>query len=131
MSYRCQECGRMIDCLDAMLTASYHLCPRCLHEAIRTSSVAAKRAFRRTKAETERDAKKDTYKARVRVSPVKAGSKASLIGDLLRRQNGCTYADVLAATGWPSVSMPVQAKSAGLKLRREKVPGQPMRYFGS
>jgi len=43
--FRCQECGRLIDCLDAMLTVSYHLCPRCLSEAIRTRSFAAKRAL--------------------------------------------------------------------------------------
>lgn len=65
--------------------------------------------------------------------PAKAtagGSKVETIGKLLLRPSGCTTADVLAATGWPSVSMPQQAKAAGLRLRREK-EGKVSRYFGS
>ena len=58
-------------------------------------------------------------------------SKVHLIGDLLTRPEGCTTADVLAATSWPSVSMPMQAKLAGLKLRKEKTKGQPTRYWGT
>ena len=57
------------------------------------------------------------------------GAKAKLIGDLLLRPEGCTSADVLAATGWPSVSMPAQAKACGLELRKEKIDGVT-RYFG-
>lgn len=60
-----------------------------------------------------------------------ARSKVNLIGDLLSRPEGCTTADVLAATGWPSVSMPAQAKFAGLALRKEKVKGEPTRYWGT
>jgi len=68
-------------------------------------------------------------KATKRITAVKAGTKAALIGDLLRRKGGCTNADVLAATGWPTVSMPVQAAACGIKLGREKLPGKPTRYF--
>lgn len=57
-------------------------------------------------------------------------SKVDLIGALLLRPEGCTTADVLEATGWPSVSMPAQAKLAGLTLRKEKV-GKVARYWGS
>ncbi len=57
-------------------------------------------------------------------------SKVDLIGALLLRPEGCTTADVLEATGWPSVSMPAQAKLAGLTLRKEKV-GKLARYWGS
>jgi DNA-directed RNA polymerase subunit RPC12/RpoP len=53
MSYRCKECGRLIDWLDAMLTATYHLCPQCLSEAIRTKSPVAKRALRPIKREQD------------------------------------------------------------------------------
>lgn len=56
-------------------------------------------------------------------------SKAALIGQLLLRKEGCTTADVLKATGWPSVSMPAQAKMVGLKLRKEK-EGKVTRYYG-
>lgn len=58
------------------------------------------------------------------------GSKVAAIGKLLLRPGGCTTADVLAATGWPSVSMPQQAKAAGLRLRKEK-DGKVSRYFGT
>lgn len=59
------------------------------------------------------------------------GSKTALIAGLLKREKGCTTAQILEATGWPSVSVPASAKAAGLKLRKEKKPGEPTRYFGS
>jgi len=61
----------------------------------------------------------------------RAGTKAELIGGLLRRPEGCTAAEVMTAANWPSVSMPAQAKACGLTLRKEKVPGSPTRYYGS
>lgn len=54
---------------------------------------------------------------------VRAGSKLETIVKLLKREEGCTTADVLKATGWPSVSMPQQAKAAGLQLLKEKKGG--------
>lgn len=57
-------------------------------------------------------------------------SKADLIGKLLMRPEGCTTKDILEATGWPSVSVPAQAKMVGLTLRKEKV-GKETRYWGS
>jgi len=47
---------------------------------------------------------------------VRPGSKLEIIVGLLKRKEGCTTAQVLAATKWPSVSMPQQAKAAGLEL---------------
>jgi hypothetical protein len=61
----------------------------------------------------------------------KGQTKTALVGELLTRKEGCTTADVLALTGWPSVSMPAAAKACGLVLRKEKVPSEPTRYFGS
>lgn len=58
-------------------------------------------------------------------------TKAALVADLLQRPAGCTGADILKATGWPTVSVPQQAKAAGLKLRKEKTKGEPTRYFGA
>lgn len=55
---------------------------------------------------------------------VRAGSKLETIVGLLKRPQGCTTADVLEATGWPAVSMPQQAKAAGLTLKKEKVDGR-------
>lgn len=60
-----------------------------------------------------------------------AGSKTLIIAALLKREQGCTTAEVLEACGWPSVSMPAQAKLAGLTLRKEKKPGEAMRYWGA
>lgn len=56
-------------------------------------------------------------------------TKLAIIAALLARKGGTTTAEVLKATGWPSVSMPQQAKAAGLKLRKEKKPGEVTRYF--
>jgi hypothetical protein len=58
------------------------------------------------------------------------GTKTALVGEMLRRKQGCTSAEVLAATGWPSVSMPAQAKAVGVKLRKEK-DGKVSRYWAA
>lgn len=55
--------------------------------------------------------------------PVRAGSKLEIIVKLLTREGGCTTKDILKATGWPAVSVPQQARAAGLKLRKEKRDG--------
>ena len=51
---------------------------------------------------------------------IRPGSKLEIIADLLRRPEGCTTADILKATDWPAVSVPQQARAAGIKLRKEK-----------
>jgi hypothetical protein len=51
------------------------------------------------------------------------GSKLAIIGGMLARPEGCTTKQVLAATEWPAVSMPQQAKALGIKLVKEKVDG--------
>lgn len=60
----------------------------------------------------------------------KGQSKTAMVGELLIRAEGCTTADILALTGWPSVSVPAQAKAVGLNLRKVK-DGKTTRYFGS
>ena len=99
-----------------------------------------KKAGAKVKAETqESDVSKKTKTAPKKAAPKKAvngdgpreGSKTSLVADLLKRKTGCTGAEVLKATGWPTISMPAAAKAAGLKLRKEKAKGEPTRYFGS
>jgi len=54
---------------------------------------------------------------------IRPGSKLETIVKLLTREGGCTTKDVLKATEWPAVSMPQQARAAGLKLRKEKRDG--------
>lgn len=58
---------------------------------------------------------------------IRPGSKLETIVGMLKRKEGCTAAEVLAATGWPSVSMPQQARAAGLTLKTEK-EGRTTRY---
>lgn len=58
-------------------------------------------------------------------------SKVAAIAALLTRPEGTTTAEILKATGWPSVSVPQQAKAAGLKLRKEKEKGSPTRYYAA
>lgn len=54
-------------------------------------------------------------------------TKKEIIADLLLK--GTTAAEVLKATGWPSVSMPQQAKAAGMKLEKVK-EGGVVKYKG-
>lgn len=70
-------------------------------------------------------------KAKKATSKPRGSNKTGIVADLLKRKDGCTSAEVLKATSWPAVSMPAMAKAAGLKLRKEKVKGEPTRYFGS
>lgn len=86
------------------------------------------------KTSTKAKAKsKKTAKAKARTpvaktdGGVRPGSKLETVVKLLKRTEGCTTADVLKATGWPSVSMPQQAKAAGLTLKKEK-DGTVTRY---
>lgn len=63
------------------------------------------------------------------------GEKTLEVRRLLLRKNGCTAKEVLEATGWPAVSMPLMAKNCHLKLRQEKEKvgdeRARTRYFGS
>ena len=61
---------------------------------------------------------------------IRKGSKLAICAQLLLRPEGCTAAEVLAATKWPAVSMPQQARAAGLKLKKEK-DGKVTRYWGT
>jgi hypothetical protein len=61
---------------------------------------------------------------------VRSGTKLEVIVALLTRPEGCVASEVLKATNWPSVSMPQQAKAAGLVLRTEK-EGRVTRYWGT
>lgn len=54
---------------------------------------------------------------------VRPGSKLEIVVGLLTRADGCTGKEILEATGWPTVSVPQQAKAAGLVLSKEKVDG--------
>jgi hypothetical protein len=88
-----------------------------------------------TRKKTTRPAKRSGTARRARPArsgaarEVRKGSKLEIVVGLLKRKDGCTAAEVMEATKWPSVSMNQQAKAAGLKLRKEKAKGEPTRYF--
>lgn len=54
---------------------------------------------------------------------VREGSKLAIVVGLLTRDGGCTGKEILEATKWPTVSVPQQARAAGLTLSKEKVDG--------
>lgn len=56
------------------------------------------------------------------------GSKARIIGDLLLRPEGTTAAEVMRTVGWPSVSIPQQARLCGLRVTRHRM-GRSVRYY--
>jgi len=58
-------------------------------------------------------------------------TKNEKIAALLQRKAGVTRAEILKLTGWPTVSVQAVAKACGLKLRKEKTPGEPTRYYGT
>jgi rubrerythrin len=92
--------------------------------ANKTKAPAAKKAAAKAAPKKPGAAKKEA-------GAIRAGSKLEMVVGLLTRKEGCTTADVLAATEWPSVSMPQQALAAGLKLRKEKAKGEVTRYYGT
>lgn len=75
-----------------------------------------------------RSASRKAVKGDTTAKAVRPGSKLSLIVNLLQRKEGCTAAEVLKVTKWPAVSMPQQAKAAGIELATEK-EGRTTRYW--
>lgn len=97
---------------------------------------AAAGARKRTKAAKKKVPARAARRAPVAAAaaPVKeprAGSKTALCRNLLLSTAGTTTADILQATGWPSVSVPQIARSCGLVLRTVKEKGSPTRYFAT
>jgi len=60
----------------------------------------------------------------------KKPNKREIVAQLLLRKEGCTREDMIAATGWKSVSVVTQAKEHGIALRKV-MEGDVTRYFGS
>jgi hypothetical protein len=57
-----------------------------------------------------------------------ADSKARLVGDLMLRPQGVSRPEAMAATGWPSISLPQQAAICGLSFTTQRT-GNRTRYF--
>jgi len=69
--------------------------------------------------------------ARMGSGNVRPGTKLAIIVDLLTREEGCTRAEAMAATEWPSISMQANARAAGLELRQTTGLGGVVRYWGA
>lgn len=90
-------------------------------------AIKSKAKVKRARSKKARVAAKTGTDTPVTDDGPREGSKLAVIVGLLKRKEGCTVKDVLAATGWPTVSMPQQAKAAGLSLKKEK-DGSVTRY---
>lgn len=64
------------------------------------------------------------------INKARPNTKAYAIGEMFLRPEGVTAPEVLAVTGWPAVSMPQQAKQAGLQVTKQR-RGRVVRYFAS
>lgn len=108
---------------------------KAMRKALKASSAPKVEAIAKpakvAKPEPKPKAAKVAPKAKAAKPAANGKTKLELITALLLRKSGCTNADVLEVTNWPSVSMPQQATAAGIKLRKEKKPGAPTRYYGS
>jgi hypothetical protein len=58
----------------------------------------------------------------------KWAAQHKIIAKLLSRQKGCTREEVLEATGWPTVSVTMQARIMGVEVRKEKT-AEGLRYY--
>lgn len=67
---------------------------------------------------------------RHRADGPRTDTKTHEVSRLLQRKNGATRAEILEATGWPTVSVQALAKNCGLELSQEKEKGSTTRYFG-
>ena len=73
-------------------------------------------------------------KAEVKLRPdgLRVGSAGGLLVDTVCRKQGATHAELCEIVGWKQC-LPFVIKSckqAGVKLRKERKPGEAMRYFG-
>lgn len=58
------------------------------------------------------------------------GSKVHLVGELLRRPEGVTQAEALAATGWLKISMPAVSRVCGIPFTLQRT-GRITRYYAA
>lgn len=60
---------------------------------------------------------------------VRQGTKRAIVYDMLLREQGCTLAEVLAATGWAEASVAGIGRQYGMEIRKVREFGS-YRYFG-
>lgn len=78
--------------------------------------------------EAARKGKKPSIAATAATVRARPGSKTAVAGAMLTRPSGCTRQEILAATGWPTVSVQQVARSCGIAIRQQR-EGREVRYF--
>jgi hypothetical protein len=100
-------------------------------EAPNVQSAAAKRSASKHRARTKRQATDPTSKRQR--SPARAGSKQSILVELLSRRDGASIAEAVRATGWQPHSVRgaisgTLKKKLGLAITSDKVEGRGRIY---
>lgn len=62
------------------------------------------------------------------INRARRSSKAHIVGELMLRPEGVTRSEAMAATGWPAISLPQQARACGLGFTTQRT-GNEVRYF--
>lgn len=62
------------------------------------------------------------------INHARVGSKSWQVGEMMLRPEGVTGPEAREAVGWPSISMPDQARICGLTVTTQKI-GRTVRYF--
>jgi hypothetical protein len=77
-----------------------------------------------------------TAKSEIKLRPdgLREGSVAGVLVDGVCRKGGASHAELLAMIGWPGKQcLPYLMKvcqKAGVRLKKERKPGEAMRYYG-
>lgn len=96
-------------------------------DKIRNWVVACLRMVDTAQKENSPEAAQEIRRA---IATVRAGTKRAIVHSMLLRPEGCTTAEVLAATGWRQVSVAGIAHQYGMEVRQERRSGVT-RYWGS
>lgn len=62
------------------------------------------------------------------VNHARPGSKSHLVGQMMMRPEGVTGPEACAATGWPAISLPQQARTCGINFTTRRM-GRMVRYY--
>jgi hypothetical protein len=75
-----------------------------------------------------------TPEIKLRPDGLRVGSAGGLLVDTVCRKQGATHAELVEALGWPGGQcLPYLTKvcaKAGVRLKKERKPGEAMRYYG-
>lgn len=94
----------------------------------RKATTWAKLCLRMVAAAMNDEAMFAAAQAPTQLNMARRGSKAHQIGEMLLRPEGVTGPEICTAMGWPSVSVPQQARTCGLAVTSQRM-GRVVRYY--